>query len=284
MNVANGFFLPVLKARGIPTVVNVDGLEWERDKWGTAAKKMFLQGARQTAKHADALVFDAERIGDYWRDNFDRDGTFIPYGGTAPTSTRLPDGLQHRDYVLCVARFVPENTMTEFLQAVPLLAKQTNVVIVGSSGTGGPYDDWARRLDAEHSRVTWMGHLSDDHLLHSLWAHAGVYFHGHSVGGTNPALVQAMACGAPIVARESQFNREVLGASGRFAPPEPQAIVKEVAAVLNKPAVQQTLSEAARKRAETSYNWPDVLRSYADCLENAVGGKRSNTEQVAVRD
>jgi glycosyltransferase involved in cell wall biosynthesis len=173
--------------------------------------------------------------------------------------------------------------MTEFLQAVPVLAKQTNVVIVGSSGSGGQYDDWARRLDEEHSSVTWMGHLSDDHLLHSLWAHAGVYFHGHSVGGTNPALVQAMACGAPIVARESRFNREVLGTSGRFAAPEPQAIVKEVAAVLNRPAVQKSLSEAARQRAERSYSWPDVLRSYLNCLEEAVETKRAGERAVAGR-
>lgn len=272
MNVANGYWLPILKSRGIPTVVNVDGLEWEREKWGAPAKKVFHQGAVFTARHADTLVFDAERIGDYWREHFRREGLFIPYGGTAPTSTRLPEGLNHRGYVLCVARFVPENTMSEFLEAVPSLAQHHDVVIVGSSGNGGHYDERAQKLNDQFDRVQWLGHLSDDFLLHSLWAHAGTYFHGHSVGGTNPALVQAMACGAPIVARDSRFNREVLAGTALFAEPTAASIVAQVREVMTDPALQEKLSGEASRRADIAYSWPDVLGAYEGALEMALNG------------
>src|SRR5207248_6016185 len=102
------------------------------------------------------------------------------------------------------------------------------VVIVGSSGYGGEWDAAAQTLAAGEPSVSWLGHVSNDSLLHALWQHAGVYFHGHSVGGTNPSLVQAMAAGAPILARDTVYNREVLGSAGRFVNADPAAIAKSV--------------------------------------------------------
>src|SRR5690606_11197385 len=224
MNVANGFFLPLLKLRGVPTLVNVDGIEWERAKWGRAAKAMFRAGARTTAWWATKLVFDAEAIGDRWKRDYGRDGYFIPYGGETRSDLPLDPGLKRRRYVLFVARFVPENTVAEFLEAAADVARDADVVIVGSSGYGGEFDEKARALDASNPRVHWLGHVSDDRRLLGLWHHAGAYFHGHSVGGTNPALVQAMANGAPIVARDTVYNREVLADTGTFVAPEPAAI------------------------------------------------------------
>lgn len=84
MNVANGYFLPVLKARGIPVVLNVDGLEWEREKWSAPAKRVFRAGATMSAKFADTLIADSVEIGRHWQQHFGRDAEFIPYGGTVP--------------------------------------------------------------------------------------------------------------------------------------------------------------------------------------------------------
>lgn len=267
MNVANGFWLPLLRRRGIPTLVNVDGVEWERDKWGVLAKTLFRWGAKWTARYATRLVFDSKEIARRWHEEFNRDGDFIPYGGTS-IDEPLPvhEGLRHRSYVLLVARFVPENTIAEFFEAVPLLAEHIDVVIVGSSGYEGVLDVQARRLAQTYARVHWLGHVSDDRKLFSLWQHAAVYFHGHSVGGTNPALVQAMSLGVPVIARESPYNREVLPSSTTFVAPMPRAIA---AAILNLAADGTALESASRAnlaRAKSDYTWGSVNESYRSAL------------------
>ncbi len=271
MNVANGFWLPILRARRIPIIVNVDGIEWERAKWGRLAKWAFRTGARLTARHADTLIYDSTAIGDYWRERFGTDGAFIPYGGDEPaTALPLEPGLRHRAYVLVVARFVPENSIPEFLDAVNGLPDDVDVVIVGSTGFGGELDDAVQSLADRRSRVTWLGHVSDDTRLDSLWQHAGAYFHGHSVGGTNPALVQAMACGAPIVARDTVYNREVLGDAGLFVQSDPSAIRENLLTMMTNPDLQERMSRAARARASAQYSWSRVCAGYDSALRAAL--------------
>ena len=266
MNVANGFYLPFLRARGIPTLVNVDGLEWERAKWGAQAKRVFRAGARWTARWASGLVFDARAIEAYWKSTFGKDGFFIPYGGDVPEALPVPDGLNHRGYVLMVARFVPENSIAEFFAAVPAIAAHHQVVLVGSSGYGGAFDEAARNLAETHPSVSWLGHLSDDNYLHALWQHAGVYFHGHSVGGTNPSLVQAMACGAPILARDTIYTREVLGEKGEFVLPQPDVISRSALAMMSDPTRLRVAAEANLLRAKEHYSWRQVCADYEKAL------------------
>ena len=266
MNVANGYWLPILKRAGIPTLVNVDGIEWDRAKWGRLAKWVFHNGAKWTARHATRLVFDANEIGRRWREEFELDGEFIPYGGDS-ISEELPlePGLKHRRYVLMVARFVPENTVGEFLDATSRIAQSADVVIVGSSGYGGELDERARALADGNERVRWLGHVSDDRRLHSLWQHAGVYFHGHTVGGTNPALVQAMALGAPVVARNTPYNREVLG-SGTFVSADAGEISDTILNALSNPEELERQGEANKRRAQQMYSWAGVNSSYEAAL------------------
>lgn len=271
MNVANGYFLPLLKARGIPTVVNVDGIEWERAKWGKKAKAAFRVGAKLTAQFGDRLVYDSDEIARRWAVDFDRDGDFIPYGGTDPGQLPPVRELADRPYVLMVARFVPENTIAEFINAAEILSDRWNVAIVGSSGYGGELDDRVRKLSETKGSVHWFGHLSDDRKLHALWQHAGAYFHGHSVGGTNPALVQAMACGAPIVARDTVYNREVLSQTGLFTAPHARHIAETIDALLGNPGQQQHLGAAAKLRGKEHYSWDGVCNAYLATLTRAIG-------------
>lgn len=266
MNCANGFYLPLLKKAGIPTVVNVDGIEWEREKWGKRARQVFYRGAELTARHADALVFDAHAIEEYWKREFNRDGVYIPYGGQFRDELPVEPGLTHRGYILAVARFVPENTIPEFLGAANMLSADWPVVIVGSSGYGGSLDDQVDRLAKANTNVHWLGHVADDDRLHSLWQHAGVYFHGHSVGGTNPALVQAMALGAPIVARDTIYNREVLGDHGAYVEATTADIRKALDSVASSHERQETLAADAENRASMCYTWPLVNRAYESTM------------------
>ncbi|WNM27802.1 DUF1972 domain-containing protein [Demequina capsici] len=267
MNVANGFWLPFLRARGIPTVVNVDGIEWERAKWGKVARAVFRSGAKAVARWGDELVFDADAIGDYWRSTFDRDGTFIPYGGPMPGEHQVaPLDLASGKYVLYVARFVPENSILEFMDAVEQLPSGIPVVVVGSSGYGGEIEERVAQVASSRPSVTWLGHVKDDVLLEGLWAHAGVYFHGHSVGGTNPALVQAMWAGAPTLARDTVYNREVLGAGGCFVDPSPNAIASIILELLGDDSRRAAMVASARTRAHERYSWASVVSAYEQLL------------------
>lgn len=263
MNVANGFWLPLLKLRRIPTVINVDGIEWERSKWGRLAKFVFKTGARMTARFGDVLIADSIEIQRRWSTEFSRECVFIPYGGDqAPQTLTMQDPFPNRSYILAVARFVPENTIPEFLQAVRQLASEFEVVIVGSSGYGGPLDQQVKELALNFPKVHWLGHVANDARLLSLWKNCGVYFHGHSVGGTNPALVQAMANGAPIVARDTVYNREVLADSGEFVQPDVDSIVSGLRKVMRSPLLQQQLSAAAQRRLSEGYTWDAVCKAY----------------------
>jgi glycosyltransferase involved in cell wall biosynthesis len=273
MNVANGFWLPLLRLRGIPVVVNVDGIEWERAKWGRAAKAMFRAGAWLTARFANQIVGDSKEIVRRWQSEFGRSGIFIPYGGKLAEDLPVEPGLIHRGYVLVVARFVPENTIAEFLDSAARIADHLPVIIVGSSGYGGSLDDAARLLDDENKNVTWLGHVSDDRRLFSLWNHAAVYFHGHSVGGTNPALVQAMACGAPTVARDTVYNREVLGDAGVYVDPNSDAIYEAVVSVALAPAEGDKMGLLAQERMKMAYTWEIVCDAYSKVLMS-VGTRR----------
>ena len=282
MNVANGYFLPLLKSRGIPSLVNVDGIEWDRAKWGRLAKSVFLTGAKWTARHGDRLVYDSKEIGRRWQSDFGRDGEFIPYGGDEPGELPLEPGLSHRGYILLVARFVPENTVPEFVEAAERLSRTYPVVIVGSSGYGGDLDARVAALSERNPNVQWLGHVSDDDRLLSLWQHAGVYFHGHSVGGTNPALVQAMAAGAPVVARDTVYNREVLGSSAILTPPTAVDIFRTVAATMEDSELREASSLENVARARSFYSWNGVNAHYERALLDLIpASRRTATKQRA---
>jgi glycosyltransferase involved in cell wall biosynthesis len=273
MNVANGYWLPLLRLRGIPTVVNVDGIEWEREKWGPGARILFRGGAWFTARFASELIFDAREIGRIWTERFGRDGHFIPYGADSAPELPLEEGLTHRGYILMVARLVPENTVPAFLEAAAKLATSYDVVIVGSTGFGGDLDRRVSKLAEANNRVRWFGQISDDARLCSLWQHCGVYFHGHSVGGTNPSLVQAMACGAPIVARDTPYNREVLGSGGRYCQPNPRSISDAISQVMD--ARNEGITKLLKARAREQYDWASVCASYERILSQHADGDRT---------
>jgi glycosyltransferase involved in cell wall biosynthesis len=276
MNVANGYWLPLLRLRRIPTVVNVDGIEWERDKWNRLGKAVFRCGARLTARFADELIFDSEAIGDYWRREFGRTGSYVPYGGDPAPPLPLEPGLEAGRYVLLVARLVPENTVAEFLAAAPAIVEKADVdvVVVGTAGAGDPIRQAAIALAASHPRVKVLGQLRDDRRLHSLWQHAGLYFHGHTVGGTNPALVHAMALGARVLARDTAYNREVLADAGIYCDGDRESIVQAVVAALSD---DRPFGKMAAERAARHYTWDEVIDGYAGAIESTRRARRTST-------
>ena len=267
LNCANGLWLPMLERRGIPTALNVDGIEWERGKWGRVARTVFWRGARATARHADVVVADSVEIGRVWGELFDVDATFIPYGADIidELDTDKIDelGLTPGGYVLAVARLVPENNVELLLDALDLIDHDRDV---GSANYDSPVVERLERFQAAHPNAQALGHVHDQELLDQLWHHAGVYYHGHSVGGTNPALLQALGAGSPTIALDNPFNREVIGADDQLMPAEPSAVGATITELLANPERRTELAERGRARIADQYTWPDICARYLDVL------------------
>jgi glycosyltransferase involved in cell wall biosynthesis len=273
LNVANGFFLPLLRAGGVPTAVNTDGIEWERGKWGTAARRVFLAGARATARHADVLIADSMAIADIWQSTFGVSSTFVPYGAPVldePASDRVRAlRLEPGRYALVVARLIPENNVDLILDALEATEKGHPAVVVGSANYAAPIEQRLRDLD-HRGVVRWLGHVSDQALLNQLWAHSGVYLHGHSVGGTNPGLLQALGAGAPTLALDTVFNREVIQNDEQLFRHDCQALAGAIDRVLDNDELRAKMAGWGRTLVAERYSWDDVTAGYLTALERAA--------------
>ena len=279
LNVANGYYLPLFRLARTPTAVNVDGLEWERPKWSRVGRSVFRLGAQATSLWADSLIADSQEIGSYWQRHWGSEFRFIPYGADL-VDTALSERIHSQGispgYLLAVACLVPENSIDLFLEVVRSLNESIPVVLVGSESGKGLYHDEARKLASNRENFRWLGHVSDQDLLSELWSNCAVYFHGHTVGGTNPSLLQAMAHGAAVVAVDTPFNREVLGGSGFLVPFDPGAVSSAVEQLWRSKEVARGLGTAARKRVQDHYSWETVCADYLDELITLASRSRSS--------
>lgn len=277
LNIANGFFLPLLRASRTPFAINTDGIEWERGKWSGLGRATFKAGARMTARHAPALICDSVAIGDVWQREFGRSSVFIPYGAPiredVATDRIATLGLDPESYLLVVARLVPENNVELTLDAVERLGTRgLRPVIVGSANFDSEIEHRLKALEAEN-KVMWLGHVDDQELLLQLWAHAGVYVHGHSVGGTNPALLQALGAGAPTLALDTVYNREVLPHDEQRYPQDVGALVERIEGVMASSALRAEMRDRGRAIIRERYTWEDVCTRYTDLLLALADGE-----------
>jgi glycosyltransferase involved in cell wall biosynthesis len=270
LNIANGFWFPALRARRTPFAVNTDGIEWERGKWSRVGRATFRAGARMTARTADALICDSRAIGAIWKEIFGRDSIFIPYG--APVLDDV--GRSHLEaislgdepYLLVVARLAPENNVELALDALELLANRApRAVIVGSANFDSPIEARLRKMEAA-GRLSWLGHVKDQDLLTELWAHCSVYVHGHSVGGTNPALLQALGAGAPTLVLNTPFNAEVLPDAEHWFSHDARVLADRIQSVMTSRALQEAMADRGRSIVRDNYSWDSVCQAYADTL------------------
>ena len=270
LNIANGFWFPMLRASRTPFAVNTDGIEWERGKWSRVGRATFWAGAWMTAHSANALICDSRAIGAIWKKKFGRDSIFIPYGAPVPGVVgrdRLETaGLGGEPYVLVVARLAPENNVELTLDALELLGDRApRAVIVGSANFDSPLEGRLRAMEAA-GQIKWLGHVDDQQLLTQLWAHSAVYVHGHSVGGTNPALLQALGAGAPTLALDTPFNAEVLPyPEHRFAH-DGRVLAERIRSVAESPSLQEGMTQRGRSIVREHYSWHDVCQSYLETL------------------
>lgn len=265
VNVAMGHYLRLMRWAGIPTILNVDGMEWERGKWGPAARRVFRLGAAAAARDADLLVADSQEVGRQWHNLFGRRPVFIPYGGEAlsdiDVSLLEANGLEKDRYILYVARLVPENSITLALAAAEHVRTKMPLVVVGSSHDRDELQQLAARAHAD-GRIRWLGHIHSQPQLHALWRNCAAYVHGHTSGGTNPALLQAMANRAAVVALDTPFSREVLGPDYPLCQPTPESLASGIDRVLSSDQLRQRLKEQSARRVAANYVWDAVCGAY----------------------
>ena len=260
-NAANATLLPAIRAARIPVATHVDGLEWQRAKWGGAGRRYYRTAESLAVRWSDALIADAQGIADYYRREFDAPTTLLTYGAPLiePGADRLAElGLEPGGYHLVVARFEPENHVDVIVDGYRRSSATKPLVVVGSA----PYSDeyTARVHGLADDRVRFLGGVWDQTQLDQLYSNCFTYLHGHSVGGTNPSLLRALGGGAAVLAFDVDFNREVTAESGHYwrTADDVAVLVAEAEA-----APSRVHADGARARElATGYDWDDVAAGY----------------------
>lgn len=263
-NAANAFTLPILRAGRIPVAINVDGIERKRRKWNALGRAVYLTGEAFSVSFASAVVADADVIADYYRERFGEATRVIPYGAEFPEE-RDSDilkslGVETRGYILYVSRFEPENNPLEVVRAYEELENAPPLLMVGAGAYAG---DLVRELQSHASgRVRFPGAIYGADYR-TLQRHALFYIQATEVGGTHPALIEAMRSGGAVLANDTPENREVGGDSVGYFRFEPeQTLTSAMREWLMHPDRRERYRERARSRAAERYTWDGVVDEY----------------------
>jgi glycosyltransferase involved in cell wall biosynthesis len=261
-------FLPRLTG---PTrvVLNVDGLDRRRRKWNAAGRLAYRVSEQISTIVPDVVVTDAVVIRDYYRQRYGAESVLIPYGGDLPepagtqTLTRL--GLTPERYVLYVSRLEPENNADIVVRAYRDVPGSTPLVIVGDAPYAERYI--ARVRSKADSRVLFPGAIYGEGYR-ELLAHAAAYVQATEVGGTHPALVEALGYGRVVLYHQSPENEEVAGGAGLpFDVNQPPTLARLLNEVLDAPSAYSVWKDRARCRVAERYRWEDVTDRYEAILE-----------------
>ncbi|RPF25945.1 glycosyltransferase [Georgenia muralis] len=260
-NAANSPFLPALRALRVPVALHVDGLEWRRAKWAGAGRAYYLLAECLGVRWADALIADAEGIAEYYRAEFAAESNQIAYGApiVAPGAGRLVEvGLLPGRYHLAVARFEPENHLHLVVEGYVRSGARLPLVVVGTAPYSDQYTATVHALADD--RVRFLGGVWDQELLDQLYANCATYLHGHSVGGTNPSLLRAIGAGAPCLAYDVPFNRDVLAEAAEYFVTAPD-VARALEAAETDPYATARRGIRSLERARR-YDWEEVADAY----------------------
>jgi glycosyltransferase involved in cell wall biosynthesis len=262
---------------GKVVVMNTDGFEWRRRKWGKLGRRYLRFSESIGARYvASSLICDSRALQPYYVERYRRQSTFIGYGtrlepSGAPTVLER-HGLKERDYFLVVARIEPENNIDVVIKEFQTVDTSKRLVIAGGSTYGSKY--WKALRASGDPRVCFVGGVYEPGHIEALYRNAFAYVHGHEVGGTNPALVQAMGAGCCVLALDVPFNLEVVGNAGLLWNKEPGSLASQLKGVLAEPARAEGLRFAAKQRAEQRHSWEDIASEYDRFFRNSATHKR----------
>jgi glycosyltransferase involved in cell wall biosynthesis len=265
-NGANAIFTPWPRILGMPVALNVDGIERKRKKWNRLAKAWYLVSEWLTTFCPTAVVTDARTIQVYYRRRYGKQSVFIPYGaevGKVESSAALaPLGLEPGRYFLYVSRMEPENHPLEVRQAFEKVDTPMKLALVGDA----PYaQDYIRRVrDTRDARVVIPGAIYGAGYR-ELDSHCFAYIHATEVGGTHPALIEAMGRGALVLYRNTPENAEVAADAG--IPFEPEELAAKLQGLLEMSEEERDVfRRRALERVRQRYSWDAVTDAYEQLL------------------
>jgi glycosyltransferase involved in cell wall biosynthesis len=266
-NAANAFILPLLRAARIPVAINVDGIERRRRKWNFLGRAVYAVGETFSALFANRVVADADVIAAYYRRRFGVEPVTIRYGADFPKEQdsdvlkRL--GLQPENYILYVSRFEPENNPLEVVQAYETANSQQGAPPLVMLGEGRYAKDLVRELHRHAGdRILFPGALYGVDYR-TLQRHALLFIQATEVGGTHPAMIEAMGSGGCVLAHDTPENREVGGGAVRYFQLRPtETLSGAIRECLDDTALREAMRAAARRRVAERYRWDEVTRAY----------------------
>lgn len=251
-------------------VTNMDGLEWKRTKYSPLVKR-FLRFAEGLAiRHSHYLVADSLGIQAYLKREFSAESVFIPYGATpfraSNAESLVAYNLTPHGYDLLIARLEPENNVDMILSGIRDANQDRPFLVIGNADTN--YGGYLRRKFSDFAGIRFIGAIYDLALLNNLRYYSRLYFHGHSVGGTNPSLLEAMASQALICAHDNEFNRAILGDDSFYFNTEND--VKQISLKVSRNGAEQEMIQRNYAKIENTYNWGNVNSQYLDLFLSIV--------------
>ncbi|MDE3177532.1 MAG: DUF1972 domain-containing protein [Pseudomonadota bacterium] len=268
-------FLPALRLAGRKILTNMDGIEWKRPKWPLAVRAWFFVNEWIAAWTSQRLIADHPAIADHLATRRPRSAAVvIPYGADpvpgAPIGPVLKLGLEPNKYLISIARIEPDNNIATMVRAFSARKRGMKLVVLGKLEKGNAYHDEVRASASDE--VVFPGAIYEPALVRALRFHARAYMHGHTVGGTNPSLVEALWAGNAVVAHDNAYNRWTAGAAAVTFTDE-ASCAATIARVIADDALVARLGAEARARAAEAFQWRDVLVAYErECL--AIGAPR----------
>ena len=261
-------FCARLRLAGLQNVINMDGIEWKRAKWGRTARVWFWLNDWAGCWLGNHLVADHPEIECHLRTRVRADKvTVIAYGADEVVSANEESvralGLEPGRYATVIARPEPENSLLEIVSAFSRERRGIDLLVLGKYDQGNAYQ--RRVLESASHEVKFVGAIYDKEVVSALRFHSMLYVHGHQVGGTNPSLVEALGAGNPILAHSNRFNRWVAGEQAAYfdGTEECAAMFDEL---LAKPERLAAMAKASRDRHRLQFTWERILGEYEALL------------------
>lgn len=263
-NAANAMFTLPPRVFGVPTALNVDGIERHRKKWNLFARTWYRISEWLATWCPSVVIADAETIREYYRKRFRKSSTFIPYGAETGKIQACDHvralGLEPGRYVLYVSRMEPENNALLVRQAFESVNTGFKLALIGDAPYAASYI--AKVKETRDPRIVMPGAIYGE-SYRQLQSHCAAYVQATEVGGTHPALIEAMGRGAPILYLNTSENLEVTGDAGTAFDASPQDLAQKLQWMLNLPAEERVLwGQRAMERVRRRYSWEVVTAQY----------------------
>lgn len=251
-------------------LTNMDGLEWKRSKYSRKVQRFLLYAEKLAVKKSDGLIADSKGIQSYLDQRYKKPSHFIAYGATRfndPDEKVLHRyGLLPYDYNLIIARMEPENNIETLLDGHLASGEKKKLFVVGNCK-----NKFGQRMVEkfkDHKHIVFAGTIYDQAEVNNLRHFCGIYFHGHSVGGTNPSLLESMACGCLIVAHDNEFNRSVLENDALYF-----RSAADVSAIVSRDHkdLRSAFSVNNYQKIETRYSWTEIGSAYEQLMIEMLG-------------